>query len=160
MPEKICITNASADETMALGRKLGEMIDRPFVIALTGDLGSGKTVLIQGLAEGLGIPPTYPVTSPTFTLINEYEGRFRLFHVDLYRLQGPVDAEDLGLYDILSGKSVTAIEWAERLGKEDFSPDLSIDIQSSGENERMVSLFFYGPETASLVEGIKRFSQQ
>ncbi len=155
MEKNIEIMTGSTGETMDLGRRLGRLIDRPLVLALTGDLGSGKTALVKGIAEGLGVSPEYPVTSPTFTLVNEYDGRLRLFHVDLYRLAGSGDAADIGLEDIIGGGGVTAIEWAERLDGADFSPDIAIDIRTAGENERIFSLKFYGPGAASLVEGIK-----
>ncbi len=159
MPEQIDITTTSAEQTLSLGRRIGQMIDRPLFIGLTGDLGSGKTVLVQGIAEGLGIPPEYAVTSPTFTLVNEYEGRFRLFHVDLYRLAGPADTDDLGMEDILSGSGVVAVEWAERLAGGDMpAPDLDIRIRSINDEKRVFTMFFYGPETANLVEGMKLFS--
>lgn len=160
MTEKICITTTSAEETLDCGRALGKLIDRPLFIALTGDLGSGKTVLIQGLAQGLGIPPETPVTSPTYTLVNEYNGRLPLFHIDLYRLTGPDDTIDLGLADIIAGGGVTAIEWSERLRGGDFSPDIAIDIAATGETDRIISIFFYGTGTENLVEGMKHFSQQ
>ncbi len=160
MTEKVNITTTSTEKTFALGRALGELIDRPLFIALTGDLGSGKTVLVKGLAQGLGIPPETPVTSPTYTLVNEYEGRLPLFHVDLYRLSGSDDAIEFGLDDILSGSGVTAIEWAERLDGGDFSPDIAINIAATGETDRIISIFFYGTGTENLVEGMKHFSQQ
>jgi len=77
---------------------------------LTGDLGSGKTSFVQGLARGLEVPNDYYITSPSYTLINEYPGRHPFFHVDLYRLEDPVDFEDIGLYDILDVNFVVAIE--------------------------------------------------
>ncbi len=160
MTENICITTTSAEKTLNCGRVLGKLIDRPLFIALTGDLGSGKTVLIQGLAQGLGIPPEHPVTSPTYTLVNEYDGRLPLFHVDLYRLSGPDDTIDLGLADIISGGGVTAIEWSERLDGGDFSPDIAIDIAATGETDRRISIFFYGTGIENLVEGMKHFLQQ
>lgn len=155
MEKRIQITTASTAETLALGKKIGKLIDTPLVIALTGDLGSGKTVLVQGIAQGLGVPPEYPVTSPTYTLINEYDGKRRLFHVDLYRLAGLVDTYDLGLDDILAGNGVTAIEWAERLEGEDFSSDVTIELQTAGESRRILTLFFYGPKTENLIDGMK-----
>ena len=156
MKESIEITTGSTGETFDLGQRFGQLIDRPLVIALTGDLGSGKTALVKGIAEGLGVPPEYPVTSPTFNLVNEYDGRLRLFHVDLYRLAGPGDAADIGLEDIIDGEGVTAIEWAERLDGADFFPDVAIDIRTAGENERIFSLNFYGPGVRNLVGGIKQ----
>lgn len=159
MTKTIRIKTMSAEETLALGQKLGEVIRLPLVIALRGDLGSGKTVLVKGIAAGLGVPPEPPVTSPTFTLVNEYAGRLKLFHVDLYRLSGAADAGDIGLDDILSGAGAVAIEWAEHLEDEEcFAPDIIIDIRIAGENERILTLFFHGPETANLVEEMQYFS--
>ena len=97
-------TTNSAEETKRLGRKIGSLIDDPIVLALSGDLGSGKTVFVQGLARGLDVPPDYYITSPTFTLVNEYPGRLRLFHIDLYRLDHFGDLEDIGLHDILANR--------------------------------------------------------
>ena len=98
------VTTRSPGATRALGRAIGEQLSRAMVVALYGDLGSGKTVLVQGLARGLAVPEDYPVTSPSYTLINEYPGRLTLYHVDLYRLAGVSDFEDIGLFDILDGE--------------------------------------------------------
>ena len=115
----------SPDETFALGRRLGEQLDRPAVLLLKGDLGAGKTVFAKGLAAGLGIDPA-DVTSPSFTLINVHEGRLRLYHVDLYRLESAA-RPDLGLEDILEDeKGVVLIEWAERLG---FAPAGAVEVE-------------------------------
>ena len=149
MHDKLEIKTLSANQTLDFGRSLGRLIDRPTVIALTGDLGSGKTVLVKGIAEGLGVPAGYRVTSPTYTIINEYEGRYRLFHIDLYRLGKDAgiddDAADIGLDDILDGGGVVAIEWAEYLDNQYFMPDIAINIRATGENERIFSVFFYRP---------------
>ena len=91
------ITTQTAQETQKLGIKIGQRITHPLVIGLSGDLGSGKTAFVQGLAEGLEVPGEYYITSPTFTLINEYPGRFPLIHIDLYRLDDIRDLEDIGL---------------------------------------------------------------
>ena len=79
------LTTHSLDETLSLGINIGKMLNAGAIIALTGDLGSGKTSFVQGLAKGLDVSERYYITSPTFTLINEYPGRYRLFHIDLYR---------------------------------------------------------------------------
>jgi tRNA threonylcarbamoyladenosine biosynthesis protein TsaE len=101
-------------ETAAVGRDLGETLSPGAVIHLFGDLGAGKTVFVRGLASGLGLDPD-EVSSPTFTLIQEYrgQGRHPLFHVDLYRLAG-AEVDDLGL-DALATEGIVAIEWANRL---------------------------------------------
>lgn len=115
----------SPQETFALGRRVGEQLDKRAVLLLKGDLGAGKTVFAKGLAAGLDINPT-EVTSPSFTLINIHEGRLRLYHVDLYRLES-AERPDLGLDDILEDeKGVVLIEWAERLG---FAPAGAVEVE-------------------------------
>ena len=116
------ITTRTAEETQKLGKTIGQRIKLPLVIGLSGDLGSGKTAFVQGLAEGLEVPGDYYITSPTFTLINEYPGRFPLIHIDLYRLDSIHDLEDIGLDELLYEQAVIAIEWAEKM-----SDDLPAD---------------------------------
>ena len=104
----------SEDETAEVGRELAGSLAAGDVVLLHGDLGAGKTALVRGLAEGLGVPAD-EVSSPTFTLVQEYRGgRLPLFHVDLYRLNDPREIDDLGL-DEIAEDGVLAIEWAERL---------------------------------------------
>lgn len=106
--------SASVEETRALGRELAAELAPDGVLLLSGDLGSGKTVLAQGVAEGLGIDPA-EVQSPTFNLIREHRGsRGRFIHVDLYRLD-PDEVGTLGLDELLAGPGVKVVEWAERL---------------------------------------------
>lgn len=102
----------SPEETWELAAELAGKLGAGTVIALHGDLGAGKTCFIQGLAAALGIDE--PITSPTYTLIGEYEGRLPLHHIDLYRLSGPVEALGLGLEEYFDANGITAIEWAER----------------------------------------------
>ena len=104
-------TTASEEETAAIGRRLARGLQPGDVVLLSGPLGAGKTALVRGLAEGLGCDPA-DVSSPTFTIIQEYAGPTRLQHVDLYRLTPP-EAEDLGL-DELSADAVIAVEWPDR----------------------------------------------
>ena len=99
----------SEDETAAVGRDLARQIEEGVIVLLHGDLGAGKTAFVRGLAQGLGVDPD-EVSSPTFTLVQEYRGRLTLFHVDLYRLSGP-EVPDLGLEE-LSQSGVLAVEWA------------------------------------------------
>ena len=102
----------SPEETWALAAELSGELGSGTVIALHGDLGAGKTCFIQGYAAALGIDE--PITSPTYTLIGEYEGRLPLHHIDLYRLSGPEEALGLGLEEYFDADGITAIEWAER----------------------------------------------
>lgn len=104
----------SPEETLSLARRIGERLRGGEIFLLSGELGAGKTVFAKGLAEGLQIDPE-EVTSPSFTLVNSYEGRLRFFHIDLYRLESN-SRHDLGLEEIFDDeKAVTVVEWAERL---------------------------------------------
>jgi tRNA threonylcarbamoyladenosine biosynthesis protein TsaE len=128
----------SEKETAALGRSLASSLAADSVVLLVGDLGAGKTAFVRGLAEGLGVSPA-DVSSPTFTLIQEYRGgRLPLLHVDLYRLNDPREVDDLGLEELGSG-AVVAIEWADKLPAP--PPDtIHVTIEHAGESERRVTI--------------------
>jgi tRNA threonylcarbamoyladenosine biosynthesis protein TsaE len=106
------ILTSSEEETSLAGERLARRLRAGDVLLLYGDLGAGKTAFVRGLARGLGASPD-DVSSPTFTLIQEYRGPVTLYHVDLYRLQ-PIEVPDLGLDELVSADAVVAIEWAER----------------------------------------------
>jgi len=107
------IVSRSAAETEHLAATFSTQLKAGDVLALHGDLGAGKTCFIRGLAAGLGV--TQPVSSPTYTLVNEYAGgQVPLFHIDLYRLHGVQDAWNVGIEEYIEGNGITAIEWAER----------------------------------------------
>ena len=106
------VESRSPEETWKLAAELADELGPGTVLALHGELGAGKTCFIQGLAAALGV--TEPVTSPTYTLIGEYQGRLPLHHIDLYRLSGPDEALGLGLEEYFDASGITAIEWAER----------------------------------------------
>ena len=115
----------SEEETEALGRRLGEILDQSTVVAFTGDLGAGKTAFTRGLAKGLDIPDR--VTSPTFTIVNEYEGgRLPLFHFDMYRLSSADELFDIGWEDYLARGGVCAVEWSEQV--EDALPEDTVTV--------------------------------
>jgi tRNA threonylcarbamoyladenosine biosynthesis protein TsaE len=109
MAEAITVSEA---ETEAAGTRLAESLGSGAVVLLYGDLGAGKTAFTRGIAQGLGIDPA-EVSSPTFTLVQEYHGRLTLYHVDLYRLEER-EVDDLGLEELVLGDGVVVIEWAER----------------------------------------------
>ncbi len=131
------ISHSPAD-TEALGEKLGSAAQRGWVIALSGDLGAGKTQFVRGLARGLEIPAR--VHSPTFTLVNEYGGgRLKLFHLDLYRLETPQQILSAGIEEFLQPDGVAVIEWAERLANEDVKQQIiSVRIEIASETERKI----------------------
>ncbi len=126
----------SEEETAALGRKLASTLSAGDVLLLYGDLGAGKTAFVRGLAEGLGVSRD-EVSSPTFTLIQEYRGgRLTLFHVDLYRIEDPREFDELGL-DEIAEAGVLAIEWAERLPRPPQNA-VRVSIAHAEESERQI----------------------
>jgi len=149
------ITTRTPDETQKLGKTIGKWIEYPLVIGLSGDLGSGKTVFVQGLAEGLEVPGQYYITSPTFTLINEYPGRFPLFHIDLYRLDGIRDLEDIGLDELFYDQAVIAIEWAKKISHELPAEHLALTFEITGDDYRRISLIGYGHNLDNLIKVLK-----
>jgi tRNA threonylcarbamoyladenosine biosynthesis protein TsaE len=147
-------TTHSAEETIRLGQKIGSLIADPIVMALSGDLGSGKTVFVQGLAGGLDVPSEFYITSPTFTLVNEYPGRLRLFHIDLYRLDHHGDLEDIGLYDILSQNAVVAVEWAEKMPDDLMATGLALSFDIIDDKTRKINVIAYGHEATGLIKAL------
>jgi tRNA threonylcarbamoyladenosine biosynthesis protein TsaE len=107
------VISRSPEETRALGEAIGRHACTGDLIALIGELGSGKTVLVAGVAAGLGVDPTIYVSSPTFTIMHRYPGRLPLYHIDLYRIETPGALATLGLEEYLEGDGVAAVEWAE-----------------------------------------------
>jgi len=131
--------SGSEAETENLGAGLAEKLCPGTVIAFTGDLGAGKTAFVRGLARGLGV--TDRVTSPTFTIVNEYEGgRLPLFHFDMYRLGSSDELFDIGWEDYLRRGGVCAVEWSEKVS-DALTGALRVDIRrGGGENERVITI--------------------
>jgi tRNA threonylcarbamoyladenosine biosynthesis protein TsaE len=157
MPEKhILITTHCVAETRRLGQILGAHIDRPIRIALIGDLGSGKTAFVQGLAKGLDVSEQYYITSPTFTLINEYPGRHPLLHVDLYRIEHLNELGEIGLEEILEQDAVIAVEWGEKLSHETLSDHLKLQFKIISDDIRQIDIFAYGQPAGNLIETLQK----
>jgi tRNA threonylcarbamoyladenosine biosynthesis protein TsaE len=132
------VTTHSEAETAAAGRDLAVTLSAGDVVLLYGDLGAGKTAFVRGLAEGLEVPPA-DVSSPTFTLVQEYRGgRVPLVHVDLYRLDDSREIDDLGLDEIAAG-AVLAIEWAERLPNPPGDA-IRVSLEHAGEDQRQITI--------------------
>jgi len=133
------IETRSLLETLEFGGRLAQELQPGDVIALSGELGAGKTALVKGIARGLGI--AVEVTSPTFTLIHEYGGgRLALYHIDLYRIDSVPQALAIGIEDYLNGTGVTVIEWAERIASLLPPHSTRIRIESLGENTRRIEV--------------------
>lgn len=146
------IYTSSPEETAVLGEKLAAHLKAGDLVCLNGDLGAGKTRFAQGLARGLGVAG--PVTSPTFTLINEYQGRLPLYHMDVYRLGDPLELEDLGYEEYFYGGGVTLVEWGELV--EELLPEERLDLRiarcPAGEELRQITAAPRGERYRLLVE--------
>ena len=129
----------SAQETVDLGEKIGSLLKSGDVIAMTGTLAAGKTTITKGLAKALGI--TDVVTSPTFCLISEYEGtKMPLYHMDVYRLDGPEDFINLGVEDMLDGDGVCIVEWSEKVSSELPKRTIKIEITPLEDGSRQIKI--------------------
>lgn len=149
------ITTHSVNATKKLAENIGACLQSGIVLALIGDLGTGKTSFVQGLAKGLEVPGEYYITSPSYTIINEYPGRQPLFHVDLYRLEDAVDLQDIGLYDIIGDKYVVAIEWADKIRRERLPDHITITFEISGDQSREIRMSAHGVNAVALLKEIK-----
>ena len=132
------IDTKSPEETYALGKEIGELLKPGDVVAITGELGAGKTTLIKGLAKGLGVSGF--VSSPSFIIINEYSGKFPFYHIDLYRLEEVQEIEELGISEYFERGGIVAIEWAEKLASLLPERFITISIELLGEKERRITL--------------------
>ena len=141
----------SPQETQLLAEGLGQLLQPGDVIALVGELGSGKTLFSQGLARGLEVPETFYITSPTFAIINEYPGRIPFYHLDLYRVDNAAEFSELGLEEILYGQGAVAIEWAERLGENLPGERLEVHLAFSDETSRSLIFHAFGANAQQLL---------
>jgi tRNA threonylcarbamoyladenosine biosynthesis protein TsaE len=139
MPPTEIITH-SQEETIEFGRELASKIEPPVLVLLTGDLGSGKTTLTKGIISGLGAAREEEVTSPTFTLVHAFRNGVRVYHVDLYRIEGFHELESLALEDALSGPAVVIIEWAERFTIRTDWPQIAIHLEHIDPDKRRITI--------------------
>ena len=145
---------SSIEKTQAFGVFLGEIAKPGDIITLEGELGAGKTALTQAIGRGLGVDPKIYITSPTFSLLQEYQGRLLLYHMDLYRLAGEEDIENLGFAEYIYGNGLTVIEWPERLGSLMPAERLHIQLLITGETSRTAQLTPYGNQWQKKVADI------
>lgn len=150
------VVSHSPDETRELGIKIGRLCQPGDVIALDGDLGAGKTCLIQGLAEGLDVSKESYVRSPTFTILNVHQGRIPLYHFDLYRLSDIDELEEIGYREYIYGDGVAALEWASNV--EDAVPAecLRIVIKRRGEDERGIEITATGERYERFLRSLQK----
>lgn len=154
------VTSRSPAQTRCLGAALGRLLPGGSAVLLEGELGTGKTLLVQGLAQGLGVKE--PVTSPSFKLINEYrtaarpDGPRRLYHIDLFRIGAPKELEELGLEEYFGdAAAVCAVEWAERLAGQAPPEHLRIELRITGFRKRALLLRARGPLPRGWLEDLR-----
>jgi len=140
----ISTITSSAKETFAFAREIGEKLEEGDIVALSGELGSGKTCFTGGLARGLGVSDNYQITSPTFTLINEYPAKCKLYHFDVYRLNDYSEMEDLGYEEYFAGSGVVVIEWAEKITQLIPETAIFINFDYIDDNKRKITI--QGPQ--------------
>jgi len=135
------ITTHSAEQTIAFGRSLTELLAPPKLVLLRGKLGAGKTTLVKGIAAAFEAAAEDDVTSPTFTLVHEYRGpRVVVYHIDLYRVDTARELETLGLDDLRSDNSILLIEWGEKFPRLQNERDLEISLERMNQSERRIQL--------------------
>lgn len=149
----------SLTHTRALGRLLGKSARAADIITLAGSLGAGKTALTQAIGDGLEVPDSKYISSPTFGLLHEYQGRLPLYHLDLYRLRDEREIEDGGLLENLHGPGLTVIEWPERMGV--LMPEIRLHVELTllGETARQAMLTPYGEDWRKKMEKLRELWQ-
>jgi tRNA threonylcarbamoyladenosine biosynthesis protein TsaE len=143
---------ASPGESRALGRALGERLGPGSFVALTGELGAGKTIVVQGIARGIGFEGC--VSSPSFVVINEYEGRLPIYHVDLYRISDPTSLIDLGYREVFWSDGVTLVEWADRALELLPEARLDLAIEFAGPAARVLRAVARGEEVSRVLASL------
>ncbi len=137
MSRETAVTTRSAEETFELARKMAAGFEGTEVVLLIGELGAGKTVFAKGIAAGAGVADPGRVSSPSFTLVNVYDGRRPVYHIDLYRLEREAEIADLGWEDML-GQGIVVVEWAEKMT---FPVDgIVVRIETAGDDERRITI--------------------
>lgn len=155
-PRELILDTTSPEGTIRLGAAMGRLCEPNTTIALQGPLGAGKTQLTKGIAEGLGITDRGKVTSPTFVLEQEYDGRLKIRHLDAYRLSGPHDLWDIGIDEMCKAGGVVVLEWPERAAEALPEDTLWIHLEPTGELSRRLQFTSRGPQSAKLLERLKK----
>ena len=146
------LESKTAEETLALGEAMGRQISQGLAMALKGDLGAGKTTFVKGLAKGLGVSEDYYITSPTFTIINEYPAPpLTLYHLDLYRLSSADELDYIGFDDIVDDNHVIVVEWPDILRDISFPFDIEIRFEFDEHYNRRISVFASGQKGINLL---------
>jgi tRNA threonylcarbamoyladenosine biosynthesis protein TsaE len=147
------VITTNEEQTWKIGKMLGARLEAGDTVCLYGDLGAGKTSFSYGIAQGLEVEEQY-ITSPTFTFVNEYQGRVPLYHIDLYRLKEPDDLENIGFEEYLDSEGVTVIEWAERAENELPGEYLSVYLSYVNDNSREIGFLAEGARYQKILDDL------
>ncbi len=152
---KLILKSTSADKTIKLGEAIGSLLSAGDVVVLIGELGAGKTTLVKGIARGIGVEDKRVVKSPTFSLVNKYEGYVPVYHFDAYRLEDTREMLDIGSDEILFGDGVSIIEWGDKVAGCLPEEYLRITLAAISENERNIEIYGYGDRYGEIINRIK-----
>jgi len=155
VPESFTIDLPNLAATTELGHRLGRLLFPGAVVALIGPLGAGKTYMVRAIAEGLGIPDSRAVTSPTFVLIQEYQARLPIYHFDAYRLKSEAEFSDLSAHEYFEGTGVSLVEWADRVAGCLPAEHLRIDLAITSESRRHTEINGFGERYAATVQALR-----
>lgn len=150
------VLSTSARMTMSLGRNLAKLVKGGEIIGLRGELGTGKTAFVRGFCEGIGVSQTAWVRSPTFTLINEYQGRLPVYHIDLYRIGRAEEVAALNLREYLYSDGVSLIEWIEHLPPDEIDEYLEVSLAHNSGSKRQMTFTAHGKQYEEMVEQLRR----
>jgi len=149
--ESFTVVSRSPAQTRILGRKLGKLLQGGEIVGLTCELGSGKTCFARGVAEGLDVGKEAWIRSPTFTLINEYNGRLPMYHIDLYRIGNARELEELNLREYLFSDGVSVVEWFEHLPEREVDEWLQVNFEHGSGNQRSLTFTAHGRQYKEIV---------
>jgi len=151
----LAVVSRSTSQTRTWGRKLGRLLRGGEIIGLSGELGSGKTCFVRGMAEGLEVGKEAWIRSPTFTLINEYDGRLPLYHIDLYRVESRKQMEELNLREYLFSDGVSVVEWFEHLPADEVDEYLHVGFAYANGNKRKLMFTAHGNRYEEIMQRLK-----
>lgn len=154
------VVSRSARQTMGWGHRLGRLVKGGEIVGLVGELGAGKTCFVRGFSEGAGVSKAAWVRSPTFTLINEYDGRVPVYHIDLYRVGGREQLEGLNLREYLYSDGVSLVEWFEYLPADEVDEYLELKIVHGGDSKRQLTFAAHGAKYEPIVESLEKLKRK
>jgi tRNA threonylcarbamoyladenosine biosynthesis protein TsaE len=159
MNSDVILDSDSVVSTQDIGRRLGAVLAPGHVVALIGPLGSGKTTLVKGIADGAGVADPRQVNSPTFVIVNEYQGRaLHIYHIDAYRLRDSADLDAIGFEEMMSQGAIL-LEWADRVAEVLPEDHLTIALQPLAEHRRQLHLTASGPKTQALLAAVQAIAR-